>query len=293
MMNLVSTQQSKKEKTELILLNICNLPPIPKLLKETLELLNDESTPITTVSKVVSKDQGLVTKILAIANSPMYGLQRRVTTIEFAIIVLGFKELKNIVTVLSLVEAFINKTDKYLNQKDFWLHSYFSGTASKKIGEDFDFQNSGEAFIAGFLHDMGITVIHRYFHSNFIAILDLVNNKGFNFMDAEMEILGLSHEQIGHFLMGKWNFPEPMCEAILYHHNPEASVNTKVLSSIVHLSDYMTNIYTDDNSFWDSDLKLNEEIIPILGLNDISDMNDYIESKAELFKNQMQSITIF
>lgn len=112
-------------------------------------------------------------------------------------------------------------------------------------------------------------------------------------MDAEMEILGISHEQIGHFLMGKWNFPEPMCEAILYHHNPEASANTKVLSSIVHLSDYMTNIYTDGNSFWDSDLKLNEEIIPILGLNDISDMNDYIESKAELFKNQMQSITIF
>ena len=293
MINLATTQQSKKEKTELILLNICNLPPIPKLLRETLDLLNNESTPITTVSKVVSKDQGLVTKILAIANSPMYGLARRVTTIEFAIIVLGFKELKNIVTVLSLVEAFINKTDKYLNQKEFWLHSYFCGTAAKKIAEDFDFQNSGEAFITGFLHDMGITVIHRYFHSNFISILDLVNNKGFNFLDAEKEILGLSHEQIGHFLMGKWNFPEPMCDAILYHHDPSASEQTKVLSSIIHLADYMTNIFTSGNSFWDSDLKLDERIIPILGLNDVSDMNDYIESKAEIFKNQMQSTTIF
>lgn len=293
MINLASTQQSKKDKTELILLNICNLPPIPKLLKETLELLNDESTPITTVSKVVSKDQGLVTKILTIANSPMFGLQRRVTTIEFAIIVLGFKELKNIVTVLSLVEAFINKTDKYLNQKDFWLHSYFSGTASKKLAEDFDFQNSGEAFIAGFLHDMGITVIHRYFHSNFIAILDLVQNKGFNFRDAEKEILGLSHEDIGQFLMGKWNFPEPMCDAILYHHKPAEADKTKVLASIIHLSDYMTNIFTNGNSFWDSELKLDEQIIPILGLKDESDMNDYIESKAEIFKNQMQSVTIF
>ncbi len=293
MLNFVNSQQSKKEKTELVLMNICNLPPIPKVLKEALDLLNDENTPITSVSKVVSKDQGLVTKILTIANSPMYGLQRRVTTIDFAIIVLGFREVKNIVTVLSLVEAFINKTDKYLDQKDFWLHSYYTGTAAKKLAEDLDFQNSGEAFIAGFLHDMGITVIHRYFHSNFIAILDLVQNKGFNFRDAEFEVLGVTHEQIGQFLMGKWNFPEPLCDAILNHHNPSMSSKGKVLASMIHLADYMTNIFTSGNSFWDNDLKLDEKIISILGLDDEPDMNTFIESHAELFRNQIQSVTIF
>lgn len=293
MLNLVATQKNKKEKTELVLVNICNLPPIPKVLKETLDLLNDDNTPINTISKVVSKDQGLVTKILSIANSPMYGLQRRVTTIDFAIIVLGFREVKNIVTVLSLVESFINKTDKYLNQKDFWLHSYFTGTAAKKLAEEIEFQNSGEAFIAGFLHDMGITVMHRYFHTNFISILDLVQNKGFNFYDAEREVLGISHEEIGYYLMGKWNFPEPLCDAILHHHKPDDSENSKVLSAIVHLADYMTNIFTSGNSFWDSDLKLDGSVINLLGFNDEQNLNEFIERHAELFKEQLKSVTIF
>ncbi len=293
MTDKISENKSIKEKTELVLANICNLPPIPKLTKEALDLLSDDNTPIVNISKVVSKDQGLVTKILTIANSPMYGLQRRVTTIDFAILVLGFKELNNIITVLSMVESFINKTDKYLDQKEFWLHSYLTGTASKKLAEEFGYPNSSEAFIAGFLHDMGITVMHRYFHSGFIALNDLIRNKEYSFYNAEIETFGMTHEEMGYNLVKKWNFPVPLCEAILYHHKPSQSKQNRVLSSIVHLADYMTCVLEMGDSYWDKNMAFDESTIATLNLTDEPSLNEFIESHEEIFRNQMQSASVF
>ncbi len=284
---LLNMVQNKREKTERVLINICNLPPMQETLREAFSLLNDETTSTTSLSKVVSKDQGLVTKILTVANSPMYGLQRHISTIEFAILVLGFRELKNIVTVLSLVESFINKTDNYLDQKEFWLHSYITGTAAKRLAEDLDFPNSGEAFIAGFLHDMGVTIIHRYFHSDFIKIYQQVMGGDIRFSKAELNELGVNHQQIGHFLVDKWKFPEELCNAILNHHTPAACEKNKVLTSLVHLADYMTQKLGIGNCYWDKDLTLDEEAIHILRFRDSSEVDLFINAYEELFAHQI------
>ena len=283
---LLSMVQSKREKTEKVLINICNLPPMQETLREAFSMLNDESTSATSLSKVVSKDQGLVTKILTVANSPMYGLQRHISTIEFAILVLGFRELKNIVTVLSLVESFINKTDNYLDQKEFWVHSYITGTAAKRLAEDLDFPNSGEAFIAGFLHDMGITIMHRYFHSDYVRIYEQVMGQDIPFREAELKELGVNHEQIGHFLVDKWNFPDELCNAILNHHTPESASNNKVLTSLVHLADYMTQKLEIGNCYWDKDITLDETAIHALRFRDISEVDIFIKAYEELFSHQ-------
>ncbi len=282
--------ENKREKTEKVLINISGMPPVRESLRETLELLSDESTPTTLLSKVISKDQGLVTKVLTVANSPMYGLQRHVSTIEFAVLVLGFKELKNIVTVLSLVESFINKTDMYLDQKEFWLHSYLTGTAAKRLAEDLDFPNSGEAFIAGFLHDMGIAIMHRYFHSDYVKIFNRAKNEGISFNAAEAAELGTNHEQIGHFLVEKWNFPPELCDAILNHHTPCATEKNKILTSLIHLADYMTEKLGIGNCYWDKELKLNETAIHALRFKDQSEVDIFINAYEELFSHQIDFV---
>ena len=231
----------KRERTEKVLTSVVNLPVIPKVMFETIKLLDNKYTTASELNKVISRDQALLTKILTIANSPLYGLQRKVTTIEYAILVLGYRELKNIISALSVAEAFRNKTDKYLNSKEFMLHSYLTGTACKKLATDIGFNNSGEAFIAGFLHDIGISIIHRYLHSSFINVTELVETKGMNYLDAEMEVLGMTHEQVGFFLLDRWNFPREISDPILSHHNPDASTTSPVLSAVVNLADYITN----------------------------------------------------
>ncbi len=289
MVTLATTLEKKKERTELILRNIFNLPPVPKAIKEALELLDNPKINNSKLSYVISTDQGLVTKILTIANSPLYGLLRKVTTIDFAILVLGHQELKNIISVLSIVETFKNKTDQYLDQNEFWLHSFLTGIASRRLAADLDFPNDGEAFIAGFLHDLGFSVIHRFMHSSFIEIVELVEFTGINYQEAELEVLGMTHQQIGYYLLDKWNFPVQLCDAILNHHNPENSTQSKTLSSIVHLVDYMTQKLSIGSSYWDKDIKLNISELSSLRIRSVEEADNLIREYEELLLKQVDS----
>jgi HD-like signal output (HDOD) protein len=289
-----TTEQQKKEKTLLVLKNIYNLPPLPKILSEALKLLDNKKTSNSELSALISKDQGVVSKILTIANSPMYGLQRRVTSIDFALLILGFTELKSIISVLSLTEAFKNKTDKYLDQKAFWFHSFLVGSASKRLAEDIGFYNSGEAFIGGFLHDMGISIIHRYLHSSFIQIHDLLTIENMPLRDAELEVLGIDHQEIGNYLLERWNFPIELCNAIRSHHNPsKANQEDKLMSTLIHFADYMTQKLKLGDFYWDNNMVLDQEALAVMQFKTQEDVEKFIEGYQELFVSQIESVRNF
>lgn len=287
---LTETQdiQAKRERTEKVLASVVNLPVVPKVMFETIKLLDNKYTTAGELNKVISKDQALLTKILTIANSPLYGLQRKVTTIEYAILVLGYRELRNIISALSVAEAFRNKTDKYLNSKEFMLHSYLTGTASKKLATDIGYNNSGEAFIAGFLHDIGLSVMHRYLHSGYINITELVESKGVRFRDAELDVLGMTHDQIGYFLLDKWNFPKEISEPVLTHHNPSES--DSVLGAIVNLADYITNRLKLTNAPWDNDVELAPFTARKFSLEREIDVAVFIDGYKDIFWSQIEFV---
>ncbi len=280
----------KKERTEKVLASVVNLPVIPKVMFETIKLLDNKYTTAGELNKVISKDQALLTKVLTIANSPLYGLQRKVTTIEYAILVLGYRELKNIISALSVAEAFRNKTDKYLNSKEFMLHSYLTGTACKRLSADIGFNNSGEAFIAGFLHDIGISVLHRYLHSSFINIIEFVEIKGMTYKEAEMDVLGMTHEQVGYFLLDKWNFPKEISEPILTHHAPVESNSSPVLGAVVNLADYITNRLKLSNAPWDKDVVLEPYTALKFNLERELDVERFIDDYKDIFWNQIEFV---
>ncbi len=282
-------RQSKREKTELVLMNIYNLPPIPKVMQETIQLLENRNTRTNDLTKVITKDQSLVAKILTIANSPLYGLQRKVTSIDFAVLVLGFSEIRNIVSVLSMMESFKNKTDNFLDQKKFWLHSFLTGSVCKRVADDLQTGNGGEAFIAGFLHDMGISVMHRFFHSNFVQVVNLVNKEGMSYSQAELEVFGLDHQEMGYFLVDRWNFPKTLSSAISAHHAPEKGGDNVLLASVVHFGDYMTQYLKAGDFEWDTDLQLNETARKTLGFDSDEAAAKFIDGYKELFESQKEA----
>lgn len=284
------TKEIKREKTKLVLKNIYNLPPMPKAIFEIMKLLENKCTSVTELNKVISKDQSLVSKILLIANSPLYGLQRRVTSIEYAIMILGLAELKNIISVLSFIESFRNKTDNYLNQKEYWLHSFMVGTAAKKISIDLNIPKNNEIFIAGFLHDIGISVMHRFLHSSFISVRNLVETAGKSFIEAEEEVLGMNHAEMGHFLGESWNFPELHCDIILNHHDPTLSENNVKLVGAVHLADLMTQKFQMGSFIYDKELELNYACMKEMGFSTYEDLEDFITKYEQSFYENMESI---
>ena len=272
--------------------NVQNLPSVPYLMIEVTKLLDNSNTSASELGLVISRDQGLVAKILTVANSPLYGLPRRVSTIEFAIVILGFDHIKNIVIALSMIEAFKNLTEKSWNKKAFWVHSLVTAAAAKRIADDIGYPKSGEAFTAGLLHDLGISVIQRYFKEEFAAICDLVENQQMRYVNAEAQILGITHQEIGSFLAEKWNLPKILSDSMLNHHEPSKNSGDNVLSAIVHLADFMTQKFGIGNFSWDENFALDEGIIPILRLGNLDYLNKFIDSYENLFKHQIESLKI-
>ncbi|MCK9210186.1 MAG: HDOD domain-containing protein [Ignavibacteriaceae bacterium] len=289
-MEIITTQSQRRTKTEMALANIFKLPPIPKLLLEASKILDAKTPKSKELVDVISKDQSLVTKVLSIANSPLFGLQRKVTSMDFAILVLGFSELKKIISALSVIETFKNKTDKYLDQKEFWLHSFLTGSLSEKIAEDVGFSVKGEAFLAGFLHDMGIAVIHRFFHSHFVTIYELQQNTELNLLEAETEVLGMNHAEIGSFLAENWNFPPSLCDVIKNHHNPNESTSNFLLASVIHLADFLTMHLKIGNFEPDKNLALDMEAMKNMRIHSEAEMETFISGYEEFLINQSEAI---
>ncbi|MBI1938164.1 MAG: HDOD domain-containing protein [Ignavibacteriales bacterium] len=282
-------QNQKRERTQLVLKKVTTLSPIPRLLSEVLELLRDMNTSPQQLGRAIAKDQGMVVKILTIANSPFYGLSKRVSSIEYAIMILGFNEIRNIVTALSLMESTKNKSDQYMNQKELWTHSYVTATIAKKIADDLGVLQSGDAFIGGLLHDLGISVIHRYMHSDFVSVCEAVKT-GMSYNEAENMYLGMDHQNIGSTLLKYWNIPEQFCEIVKYHHTPNHSSNTKIVSSIIHFADYMTQKMELGSFSWDTGMELDPEAASILQFRDPDEINKFIESHHGLVQAQLETL---
>ncbi len=290
MNNYLENTEAKIEKNKRLLSSIRNLPAVPFIMVELSKMLDNPRTGASELGKLISKDQAMVAKILSVANSPLYGLPRRVSTIEFAIVILGFDHIKNIVIALSMMEAFKSKEDKNWNRRAYWLHSLIIASAAKRIADDLGYRKSGEAFTCGLLHDLGISVIQRYFYESFKEIINLVNEQQIRYINAEKKILGITHQEIGYFLIEKWNLPISLGDAILFHHNPSEAENEREMAAIIHLADYMSYRFSVGDLKWDENYELDLGIIDILNLGDQSYLESFIQSYEQLYRIQIDSI---
>jgi HD-like signal output (HDOD) protein len=281
--------QERRKKSELALSNVYNLPAMSATMLEVSKLLDDPSTNTSALSKIIGKDQGLSTKILSIANSPLYGLTRKVSTIDFAILIIGYQDIKNIVVALTMVDSFKNKSDQYFDQNAFWVHSMLTGTACKRVAEDLGFRIGSEAFVAGLLHDLGLPVMHKFFKNDFEAIVTNFKNNETQILECERDQLGMDHQEIGHFLANKWSLPEHLSNSILYHHKPSAAPEKDVLTSLVHLVDYMTQKLEVGNFVLDNGIELDESVLEVLGIGTIDEFETFVESYRELFSEEINS----
>lgn len=286
------TESDKTDKTITELKKIYNLPAMSNVMMEVTKLLDDPSTTTADLSRMISKDQGLSTKVLSIANSPLYGLPRKVSTIDFAIMIIGFQDVKNIVVALSMIEAFKEKEDKDGYQKEFWMHSFLVANTAKRIADDLGFKIGSEAFIAGLLHDLGIVVIFKYFKKEFHLIIESIQQGKNTYAELEIERFGLSHEDIGYILSENWNLPVHLCDAIRNHHRPGRAKQNEIISAIVHLADYIIKYFYNGKNFWDHDLTLDPKTLEVLNFINEDEINKFIESYRELLIQEINTLKV-
>ncbi|MDH7604761.1 MAG: HDOD domain-containing protein [Melioribacter sp.] len=284
------TTSEIKEKIRKQLSGIGNLPAIPHIITEVTQLLDNDKTSASDLCKVISKDQALATKILAVANSPLYGLPRRVATIEFAIVIIGFEHIRNILLALSLLDTLRVRKSIDWNHNEYWAHSLMVATAAKRIADDLKYPKSGEVFTVGLLHDLGLVILNKYMNYDFKKIVKMVKNEGITYHEAERIVLGYDHGDIAEFMLERWNFPPHITDAIVHHHRPSLAEKNPVLASLIHLVDYMTYKLGIGNFTWDTGYEFDENIIDILGFGNHEYLEEFILSYEELLKKHFESL---
>ncbi len=278
-----------KENIDKILKRIDTLPALPQVADEALRILNDQNSSKSDLVKIISKDQSFISKILTIANSPIYGLRREVSTMSFAIFVLGLKEIKKVVFAIAFMQSFKMERDKYFNPDSFWLHSFVTANLARKIAMDLDITNSGEAFVVGFLHDFAISVVHRDFKTEFEDIYNMAIT-GVSYDYAEKEVLGLTHTDIAAVILEKWGLPKVIIDGVKFHHIPSLANVDKVLTSVVHLADYITSAQNIKLYDWETDFTLDESVIDTLQFSSKESLIEFTESYNDFINEQIESI---
>lgn len=280
----------KKGNTLRSLNNIKDLPVIPDILIDVVRILKNEPGNTSKLSQAISKDQGITARLLNIANSPLYGVGKEVSSIEFAIMLLGSKEVESIVTAISLSDALKFNSEVNFNYMDYWKHSMIVGLAARDVARRLgNAEYSGEAFLSGMLHDLGIQLIVRYFPHEYNEILKIVN-AGNSYLDAEKDLLGLTHQEIGKFLAQKWNLPNNLIEVIEYHHSPSKSQINKFLVSIVHMIDDFTREFNIDNAFWDSSFTFDTNVYSELGFQSKEEFGVFKTDYEDILRDIAESI---
>ncbi|HTY37993.1 MAG TPA: HDOD domain-containing protein [Bacteroidota bacterium] len=261
---------------------IINLPALPSIAMEIVEMVDNPKTSASQLGKIISTDQALTAKVLKIANSPFYGFPKKISTIDFAIIVLGFDALKEIVISISLVSSLQKKSDKYFDSKTFWDHAIATGVIGRRLARDLGYRVSGEVFVGGLLHDMGISVMHRYFNNEFKRIVDISRESELTFMEAEESVLGVTHAEIGSWLAERWNLPDQLVEAVLLHTNPSKAEKNPELVAIIHCADVFAARINGGPVEFDKGIEFEPAALQKLQLDDPNVLEEYIRNYTEV-----------
>ncbi len=231
----------KNDKIEELIKNTTNLPSLPEIYIQIEQEVAKPDFSINKIANLIAKDINLTAKILQIVNSAYFGLQREISSINFALTYLGVNIIKSLIFYIHLFSNFkvTSENKKYLER--FWQHSLVVASnsfhlANKNLKEKFEIDS---AYTAGVLHDVGkFVLLNTYTYPQNVILL--AEQKTFDNLEAEYEIYECSHAEIGAYLLGLWGFPPQIVEAVAYHHQPSSmNKNQLNLATIIHLADFL------------------------------------------------------
>jgi putative nucleotidyltransferase with HDIG domain len=227
------------------LAEIKEISTLPQVMVRMMEIITNENSSAADLAGEISKDASLTGKILKMVNSAYYGFYREIAEVSDAVVILGFNEIRRLSLAISVFDMFEG------HRLEFWNHSFACAAMSDILAKERLLQDQG-AFTAGLLHDIGKSILDQYFSDMFSAVQNLMQERSICAHEAEMELFGFDHAEIGYWLSERWNLPVTLSEAIRYHHQPEAAEEMPELARIVHLADRLSLEFAEQRGEVDS-----------------------------------------
>lgn len=229
-------------------LNFCTtLPSLPAVAIKIIELANDPDADIGTVCQYISLDPVLSAKLLKTANAPIYRSRRVATNIRQAISILGTHSVIVIALSFSLASSLMKKTSTDLaptfDSDIFWRRSIASALASRALGEKLALSFLDDLFLAGLVQEIGILAYSAIIPEEYNKILASTTDHD-QLLNAERQILGAGHDELGYALLQKWHIPDYIAlSCINSHSQPTPKDLGPTLQSCVAVSRYLADYF--------------------------------------------------
>jgi len=198
------------------------IPSLPASFQAMMEELGRSEPRLNKLATLVSRDMGMAAKCLQLVNSAFFGLRSPVSNPLQALSLLGLDTLKSLILSSHIFSAF--KTGLFDAREIGWLweHSFAVSICARRIAETEGAspKQIDDAVAAGLLHDTGKLVLASCMASEYRMVLDLATSMKLSLIDAEREVLGCGHAEVGAYLLGLWGLPDPIVEAVAFHLSP-------------------------------------------------------------------------
>ena len=264
--------------------SVKGLPVLPRTFMALREKLADPNASVKEVVKLVEQDISISAKILQLVNSAFFGLPREISTLNTAVSYLGIDMLQNLVLSAEVFRVFENAAKlPGFSFEELHEHSQLTAKIASHIPVPAAVHSA--AVVAGLLHDVGKLVLATRSPKHFARALQGAAEEKRPLFAVEQDLMGVSHAEVGAYLLGIWGLPCPVVEAVAHHHHPErVPQETLDAVAVVHVANYLAHensvraaAEADSNAY----LKPDPEYLENLGLADqISAWNEFAETAA-------------
>lgn len=217
---------------------IRDLEPIPEVALQIMDMSRDPDVAIQDVATLASHDTAITANTLRVVNSAYFGLKRKIDSVHEAVILLG---IDTIVQLAFMQAASVNLKREMLGydlmEGDLWKHSAASAILAKHIAENVGSNEINLIFTAALLKDMGKVILNQYVTAAIKDIDNLVYKLGYDYLEAEKEVIGLDHAELGGLIAEHWHFTPQMIRIICDHHLTDGRGSEHDDTCIVHLAD--------------------------------------------------------
>lgn len=206
-----------------------SLPCLGSLYAKLVEELQQPDATISMIGRIISQDVGLTAKVLQTVNSAYFGLRRHITNIDEAVAMLGLHTIKIITLSMHVLAQFPAEDKNGFSPEYLQEHSMMVGMAAKAIMDTRPHEASlaDTTLLAGLLHDVGKLVFATKIPEFFVEAMETADRQQTPPHQAEQEVIGADHAQVGAYLLGLWGFSEDIINAVAFHHQPQQYFNAE------------------------------------------------------------------
>ncbi len=264
---------------------ISDILTIPDVLVEVNTLIRSPYSSASDIAKVINRDLALSAKILKLVNSPYYGFTKQITSINYAIVILGYNTIRDLAISVFILDLIDDKECGDFNPKSFWQFSVNVGIIAEHLVERSRLMRNDGIYVAGLLHEIGVVILNQFFPDEFSAAYRYARENNCTLLQAENTILDFNHIVISEYILQRWNFPETILDVCRYCYSPEISKD--LLPYVIHMSNIFCRVLRLGNPADNAIPELSAKALNVLNI----DENNFYGLFKDILKITIHSVS--